>query len=340
MERQRVTNKVWFVDFSTTRGLAVARGEGEPCILDLTLREFVSGGGEGAGHDESHEGQPLSRPLPSPGDTVVLETNFEFHDDAEHNRVIVVAAEFGVVIRTLPLRVTGNRSRWMKIAVADQPGEYDVGGKRQSAIRRQLRDLGIHLHADEDLNAVEAIRMAYAEGQQLARPMVRKVRRLTVVEKYSRLRTGQNADREEPFIAKILHSFPSEAGLAARGPDGKRAVRILTHNHPIVSPKKHIPVKPYSAYSLPALIPMVVAATQSTSREEFDRMLGQYAHGYPSNLRSNLTRFTEAIAKRTAKLGGVHLGINPKGRAAIVAARRDVRWVSRYVYYVMKSKGV
>lgn len=320
---------MFYLDFSRRRGLAVAYDDGDPYIVLDELVDFASGR---AGQGDFRDGQLASRP--TAGDTVVLEANFEFHVPARHNAVIDAANEADIKLLVIPLRVSGRAKK-----------KFDFAHTEENH-RAELIEAGITIHDKkyDDFNAVEAIRLCVKQGQHLAAPRRYDETALTDEQIFNRIRTGKLLHRNNEWVRQITEGFPSFRKLWQ---EDEKVARILGNG----PPPKTDRADRLSGYSLSVLLVMIIAAKQSASRDEFDRRMGLFAHGYPSIYRSTvLLRLVQlpsgGIAQREIRARGLNIkGLylrldknDTEEHKIIRDYRREARRTSRWVYNWYRTK--
>ena len=299
----------------------------------MSLEQFVRG--EELGKDNPEMGKRYS--APHPGDVIILETNFEFHLPHRHNAVITATEECGVEIRTLPLRVTGKKTTIMRIARGEPGKNHDdeqdrIRASRQASILKQLADAGITVHDDDDFNAVEAIRIAYKGGAAWARPRWYADVQLSDWQMYNRLRTGKEFTYKHEWVRAVTEGFPSHRELY-------HADRDVARFFGTDEPAKTDRADRLSRYAVSLLVSTIITARQAQSRDEFDRLMGLYGHGYPSIRRSNVTRRIESLSRSEAKergisLGGLHVALDHRATEAHAIIRKNRTIAKRSVRYV------
>lgn len=88
----------------------------------------------------------------------------------------------------------------------------------------------------------------------------------------------------------------------------------------------------------PATVTVVVAGEAATSRNEFERLLGLYSHGYPSIMRSNMMYWTLGnLYNRTGKALGLEKEEYHNDPRPMKDARRNFRRQLRKAYHIIKQ---
>jgi hypothetical protein len=267
----------YFVDWSPTRGVAYARDDEDPqwfvsAQARYALCNFIAS-------------------IPH-GSTVYLETNFEAHDPQLHNAVIELAATLEVKLCTLPIRVTGDIKKSLEFGSGRKVNDQTTPEIQARTKHRALTGRGVlaadELPLDDDLLAVIAIRQAVCEGQHCARPK-RWDRELTLAQMFQAHRTGHLLTRHSEWVRALTATVPHLRTLADQDPE----VAVFLGTPPKTTTGDHL-----GGYSLELLCAAAIAARETKSRPEFDRAMGLYAHGYPSNFRSSYCRRVDTLVRR------------------------------------------
>ncbi len=309
-EMGKTDPSTYFLDFSPLRGLAVAIDDGKPFIVSESLRQFIEG---------------YSTTSPKSGDTIILETNFEMHRPKEHNLVIDCAKEMGIELRVIALRASGKRYK-TRIDIAAGNKETENEEEREALIALCTKE-GIQFHDDDDCNAVEAIRWAVRDGTHLAAPRYYEKTDLSDIEQFNRLRTASLLDWNNEWVQEKLSWFPLPVLFRREHPEVASVIIQDTN------------LQRHSSYTISLLLLWVIAAEESKTRNEFDRRVGYYEHGYPSIFRSTGIRRGASLAKRNHKnLRGASYGINPEGKVALRQGLSLMRKASRTVFHMVKHR--
>lgn len=324
----------FYVDWAPTH-LAYAVGDGPPTTYRWhgrdVLAQFVA-----------------TRPR---GSRVVIETNFEAHDPTARARVVQIAESCGVELLVLPLRVTGREKTRLEYAAGVRvDAKPDVAERTLTRALEWAASAGLDVatvphgcrpnhppcakcREADDHRAVLAIRSCALGGQHLARPKLYPVER-TLLQTFQSLRTAGLLHGKDPWVRDLLDFAPPLRELAATHP-AEAAFLCTVASGKLPGPR----ADRLSGYALEPLCVATIAARQSTTRREFDRRIGAYAHGYPSNYRSAFTRRVDVMVRREGRDLNPFFG-EEVARAAQLKWRRVARRTSRLIWHLAGGSGL
>lgn len=330
----------FYVDYSAQRGLDLAIDDGPPFHTNLSLAALLR---SGTGTYDPATGTP--HPFPSKGDRLIVEINFEPHDPMAHDEVVDLADEVGVELLCVSLRASQMKiMNWLEAepkGFKGQPVDMVKDGAKRAEVRRDLAKLGItEISDNDDFNAVESIRATVRSGRHLKRPKRIGEEQLTDWQAFNRYRTsaGKTSPAAKAFFARKLTMLPSFGALIESYPRAK-----------CLGSEKLIPKtkESWRPYADTLVVAMIIAAETSSSRDEFDRQMGLFDHGYPSIRRSMVTGRAHMTAEPNTPKGQpkvrripyvIRMSRDKSIEDPLTVALRDLRWASRLVYHLVKRQ--
>jgi hypothetical protein len=214
---------------------------------------------------------------------LVCESTFESYRVDKRAEVIDRAKNAGHVWLCTPNRQTGRHRR--SLGFASKTDDIDVGVIRDLALTKPLCLKAPSIPSDDD-KRVTRLREANAT--------LRDLRRTYRTVEAPRTRAGfKRVSLKEDYSLNLAALLPAYSSLT---PVQKKALG---------DGKK---------YSKPLLAAAGIATLYSENRREFEHLTGLHAHGYPSQIRSDVHWWTWNYVK---KRGGVTLS----------EFRREVRWL-------------
>lgn len=91
------------------------------------------------------------------------------------------------------------------------------------------------------------------------------------------------------------------------------------------------------AYNKTFVISCLLAAKQTTTRNEYEQVLGIYEHGYPNVFRSNIYHYRVPSLANVSKHYNQRRGWNEEERIRVKEAEKLVRKAARYIRYCYKN---
>lgn len=234
---------------------------------------------------------------------IVLEAQFESYAPVKRNAAIQNSKELGSELLTVPSRYTGR-----EIKLTYMPENPDKTIHRSRSGSREWKEIADYV------SAVVIFEMATKTRMHLKRPALYPEHKESEWERFNEIRRGLGGlKKTDPWVVETMDVLPpfSEVPTEFQNALGNA-----------------------SSYALGFMLPMIIASKESSSRKDFERRLGNYAHGYPSFCRATYMRRFTTLAKREQ---GVRKNEDVDWKTARKSIFPRLRGAVRWVYHMSKS---